>query len=102
LRRVRMAGWCWQSCWRCWWSACSLFAVSSIWWCPAEGGNQQAEKQRIHDGAGNIELLGGCFLRVVRQVLAELLALLVVGLFFIRRQLNMVVPLLPVDLLRMW
>lgn len=33
-------------------------------------------------------------------VLAELLALLVVGLFFIRRQLNMVVPLLPVDLLR--
>jgi hypothetical protein len=29
-------------------------------------------------------------------VLAELLALLVVGLFFIRRQLNMVVPLLPV------
>ncbi|MEL7694817.1 MULTISPECIES: MFS transporter [Pantoea] len=33
-------------------------------------------------------------------VLAELLALLVVGLFFIRRQLNMAVPLLPVDLLR--
>ncbi|WP_354473835.1 MFS transporter [Pantoea sp. UYEF8] len=33
-------------------------------------------------------------------VMAELLALLVVGLFFIRRQLNMAVPLLPVDLLR--
>ncbi|WP_312757205.1 MFS transporter [Pantoea brenneri] len=33
-------------------------------------------------------------------VLAELLALLVVGWFFIRRQLNMAVPLLPVDLLR--
>lgn len=33
-------------------------------------------------------------------VLAELLVLLVVGLFFIRRQLNMAVPLLPVDLLR--
>jgi len=33
-------------------------------------------------------------------VLAELVALLLVGLFFIRRQLNMAVPLLPVDLLR--
>lgn len=33
-------------------------------------------------------------------VLAELVALLLVGLVFIRRQLNMAVPLLPVDLLR--
>ncbi|QCA04173.1 MFS transporter [Pantoea vagans] len=33
-------------------------------------------------------------------VLSEVVALLVVGWFFIRRQLNMAVPLLPVDLLR--
>ncbi|SUB16441.1 Antiseptic resistance protein [Pantoea agglomerans] len=33
-------------------------------------------------------------------VLSEVIALLVVGWFFIRRQLNMAVPLLPVDLLR--
>lgn len=33
-------------------------------------------------------------------VLSEAVALLVVGWFFIRRQLNMAVPLLPVDLLR--
>ena len=33
-------------------------------------------------------------------MLSEVVALLIVGLFFIRRQLNMAVPLLPVDLLR--
>ena len=35
-----------------------------------------------------------------RLVLAELTAMLVIGFFFIRRQLRMPVPLLPVDLLR--
>ncbi|VDR26418.1 Spectinomycin tetracycline efflux pump [Raoultella terrigena] len=35
-----------------------------------------------------------------RLVLAELAAMLVIGFFFIRRQLRMPVPLLPVDLLR--
>lgn len=33
-------------------------------------------------------------------VLAEVAAMLVVGFFFVRRQLTMPVPLLPVDLLR--
>ncbi|VFT73907.1 transport protein [Klebsiella aerogenes] len=36
----------------------------------------------------------------VQLVLAEVAAMLVVGFFFVRRQLSMPVPLLPVDLLR--
>lgn len=36
----------------------------------------------------------------IRLVLAEIIALLVVGFFFIRRQLRLPFPLLPVDLLR--
>ncbi|MGG7916478.1 MFS transporter [Klebsiella aerogenes] len=34
------------------------------------------------------------------QVLAEVVAMLIIGFFFVRRQLRMPVPLLPVDLLR--
>ena len=33
-------------------------------------------------------------------VLAEVIAMLIIGFFFVRRQLRMPVPLLPVDLLR--
>jgi DHA2 family multidrug resistance protein-like MFS transporter len=35
-----------------------------------------------------------------RLVLAEVAAMLVIGFFFVRRQLQMPVPLLPIDLLR--
>ena len=36
----------------------------------------------------------------IKLVLAEVAALLVIGFFFVRRQLRLPVPLLPVDLLR--
>jgi DHA2 family multidrug resistance protein-like MFS transporter len=82
--------------------------VLAVRYLPANGSRSQATRFDLPSAIMNaltfgllITALGGFAQgQSTTQVIAEVVLLLIVGFFFIRRQLRLPVPLLPVDLLR--
>lgn len=82
--------------------------VLAVRYLPANGSRSQATRFDLPSAIMNaltfgllITALGGFAQgQSTTQVVAEVVLLLIVGFFFIRRQLRLPVPLLPVDLLR--